>query len=514
MNLKNRNIKTPLLIPILSLLTFIITAVVYLVFGKQGIFYALDPDIVYFTNALSWIKAHQVHYIDHPGTPAIWVLSQSFLPFRFYVKFFTQQSFLSWVIENFSLMFIYARLINSLILSASVYFFTRSVYLTTRSLLLTLLSWLLISSFTPFFFLGSSVSPEATSFLIITIWIHQFVSFNRSHSGLNLLALSLMSGLAIANKFSNLFLAPITLALVFQFFSNQKPERLKHIVVNSIVICSGFILGTWPIRSRYPQLLGWVGRLATSSGIHGSGTKAIFNLNSYLQSFGSFINLEKNLVIALVLVIFVLFAGLISRSSHFTKQRCVLLLVSSLGFLVFAKYPLSHYQLANLSIIIFVLLSSLPRKSFISLTLVLLLIPGFVKNYSRYQHLTSSAAQKTVLLEKYIESHPPQQATVWEWGRSHDFALLWGRAWSGGVYDQELIKNAPNLLELKTGFKYINTTYHDQLPVFDVCWDQLYIQQVSAKDFIKLYPDRSLTFTAIEGTGNMGVISSDHCLGK
>jgi len=37
---------------------------------------------------------------------------------------------------------------------------------------------------------------------------------------------------------------------------------------------------------------------------------------------------------------------------------------------------------------------------------------------------------------------------------------------------------------------------------------------VSAKDFLKLHSDRSLTFTAIEGTGNMGVVNSNHCLDK
>jgi hypothetical protein len=506
--------KTPKLIPILSILTFAITAAAYLVFGKEGIFYALDPDIVYFTNALSWIKAHQIHYIDHPGTPSIFLLSQGLIPLRLYVKLLTQQSFLSWVIENFSFMFIYARLFNSLILSLATYFFLKSVHISTKSHLITLLTWLVISTFSPFFFLGSTISPEATSFLIVSIWIFQYSLFEKYPHGLRLLLLSLTAGLAIANKFSNLFIAPITLALVFQFYSSQKHKKIKFAITNSIVICSGFILGTWPIRSRYPQILSWVGRLATSSGIHGSGSKSIFNLNSYLQSFGSFINLEKNLVIALLLIMFILLIGLISRISHFTKQRSALLLGAGLGFLVFAKYPLSHYQLANLSIIIFILLGSLPRRKLFTLVLILLLIPGFIKNLTRYQSLISSAALKTVSLERYIDSHPSKQATAWEWGRSHDFALLWGRAWSGGVYDQELTMQVPDLFELKTGFKYINTSYHDRLPVFDVCWDQLYIQEVSAKDFLKLHSDRSLTFTAIEGTGNMGVVNSNHCLDK
>ena len=134
-----------------------------------------------------------------------------------------------------------------------------------------------------------------------------------------------------------------------------------------------------------------------------------------------------------------------------------------------------------------------------------------ISNFRTYFYGISNSILKTTNLEKYVVEHPAKIATIWEWGRARDFALLWGNSWSGGSYSDELKKVRPDLLFEIDYYKKNTPHYNDKIGVFAVCWDRLYIHQQSSPQFLKRYSGYNLKYTPIPETGDMAVIESDHC---
>jgi hypothetical protein len=115
-------------------------------------------------------------------------------------------------------------------------------------------------------------------------------------------------------------------------------------------------------------------------------------------------------------------------------------------------------------------------------------------------------------LEEFIVAHPPQIATVWEWGRSADYAYLHSRDWIGEPYARYLKVFKPNLYNLTFDKQKIITPQMARVPVFEVCWDQLYIQKYELPGLLKLYPEKSLEIIEIPNSKQMIMIKSLHCL--
>jgi hypothetical protein len=498
---------------LLSLLTFAITSTPVVIGGLEGIFYALDPDIMYLGNALSWIKMHQIHYIDHPGTPAIILLSIAYAPLRALSKLYFRVPFIHWALENHDIVFMYSRLFQSLVLSVSIYIFLKTIFGITKLNSSTLLSWLALTVFTPFFYLGSSISPETTSFLIVSVWVYIFARFLKKPSPLIVSALSLLAGVALANKFTNLALVIASPLLIFTLRKLSFKQKVYNLAINLPMTLLGFFFGTWTIRKAYPLMFRWVTRLATTSKLHGGGESTLFSWENYKNSALSILHLDTTAVIftGISLLILVIIT---KRNTKFLSAQNIVFSTALLISFIFIKYPLSHYHLANYTIFIFLLAINLPAlKRSLPLLLAVLLLPSFYSSVLRYNALVTSASSESRFLSQFIKNNPSKKATVWEWGRSNDMALLWGRGWSGGSYDPELSTLHPNLYQLKSDFQEIALSHWDSKPVFEVCWDHLYIQKVSTERFLNQYKDYPFKLQPIPQT-HMNFIISDHCVTK
>jgi hypothetical protein len=108
--------KTSVVIVILALLVAILTTSPVIKGGLDRVFYSIDPDVVYTANALLYIKSGFVSYFDHPGTPAIVLISYFLIPFRAYAKFVQHTPFVSWIFGNYALTFFYLRMMQSVLL--------------------------------------------------------------------------------------------------------------------------------------------------------------------------------------------------------------------------------------------------------------------------------------------------------------------------------------------------------------------------------------------------------------
>lgn len=86
------------------------------------------------------------------------------------------------------------------------------------------------------------------------------------------LALGALAGLATANKVTALPLFIVVLALLPGLWL-----RLQALACGA----AAFGLGTIPIWSQYPQLLGWLSQNATHAGAYGSGSVGLFNPSEY-----------------------------------------------------------------------------------------------------------------------------------------------------------------------------------------------------------------------------------------
>src|SRR3989344_765481 len=476
--------------------------------GTKGTFYTIDPDISYLSNALSYIKTRQIHYIDHPGTPTIIIFALMMTPLRLYMKFIAHSPFILWSLNNLDLVFFITRVFQSLVMGVSLGIFLLGMLRFFRSKSVIIFAWLSLLGFSAFPFLSSSISPETLSFFIIAVWLNIFVSFLNTNSWFFLPAMSTISGIAIANKFSNLFLGLISICLPLAISRISIKSRLSSCLIQTLLVALGFIAGTWPIKGSYPQLLNWVKLLANSSEIHGGGIPVFFDLSTYLNSISSLYYRDPWLMALIVISVVALL--LLHRIN---PQILILTVGSLLGAAVFAKYPLSHYQFAHYFLLIFAVchfLIFLPRIAKVLLLVILILIA--VKNVDYYYRYISTMIRQTQNLENYVANHPTKFPTLWEWGRSKDFALLWATspAWHGKTFlSEKIITNSP-YLEM-SNLKNILLPEGKEVTVFSRCWDTLYIQESSAALFVSAHPNRGLAFTTIPLTDHMAVIHSNHC---
>lgn len=499
-----------ILIITLSLLTFLISALPVWFNRGPGVFFEADPDFVYLSNSIMYIKSHQINYHDHPGTPAIRLLSTAFFPIRLYAKFIAKQPFVIWFINHPDFIYLFARLFQSALVSLAIFVLLRAVHKNTSSLFAPIFLWSALYSFTSLPYAGANISAEAANLLLLSLTIFLFVVFNSNRSPLVLPVLSFFAGLALSNRLTNLFYLIGILSLSFFLTLNFRKKTLNF-VFNTTAVILGFLFGSWPIRGAYTSLFSWILRLATSSQIHGNGQKSLFDLSAYSQSVLTLWNQQQIPIVLMLLTIFIALYSLIRKDRNLSI--ITMLFGSVFGSLVFAKYPLAHYHLPNFVIISFVatiLLAKFARFAMpvLALFIILNVIP---KNINSYFETINSAAAEAATLQSFIDQHPFKNAVVWEWGRARDFSFLWGRSWTGGSFDEELGLVKPNLWELDYNFDVIRTRHNTAVPVFDSCWDQLYIQQVSATVFLNKYPDTNLSYQNIPGT-RMAFITSDHCL--
>src|SRR3989344_5879678 len=436
--------------------------------APQGIFFGMDPDAVYVANALSYIKSHQIQFMGHPGTPTILLIAYSFTPLRLFAKYIIHQPFIDWAFLHYHAIFTYARLFQAPVFGVSVFIFLTAVHHLSRSRLAVIFAWVALMAFRPVPFLGSVIAPETLSVALVSLWLLGFSLFLTKRFSALLLILSFLAGLAVANKTTNITLVLASLTLcVLRFRRYPLFSKLVHLFLNALIVSIGFLGGIWPIHNTIIQILKLNFDFASHTGIHGGGSQTFIDFSLFL-----------------------------SNTRAFHQQ---------------GPFNLFHYELANYLIFIFLISTYLathlkPSLIFFSL-FILWYLPISTQSYFRGINIQVNQA---VALESYIKDHPPKIATAWVWGLARDFAYIWARDWTGGLFDSQIKRYRPDLLEVKSDFQKINLNKYDQKKVFDVCWDQLYLQQDLVPKFTALYPDRILTVGSIPNT-RMAVISSAHC---
>ena len=374
-------------------------------------------------------------------------------------------------------------------------------------------------SFGHFPYIGSTIASEGLSFLILSIWFSVFGFFLSHRNRKLLLVLSFLAGLAVANKFTNLFYIFASCALVFSII--RSPIKvIRQSFFNGFFALFGFVMGTWPIKHSYSDnLFKWIFQLATHTGLHGVGESSLFNPSTYIQSATRLFHTELYSVIIVLIALSFLLYKLFSRQLKLTSPLVIFSFTMLVGMLAFAKYPLSHYQLPNYYAIIFVgsvLLGSIKRSWVLYIITPLLIFTATINIQSYYTSLSNSIAG-TINFESYLNDHPAKYATVWSFGSVHDFTLLHTRDWmmDDVIYSNALHKLRPDLLILAgSNFSQVQIAWGEYKPIFDVCWDRLYIQQVTLPAFLESHPEKFLHVTILDNTGprKMALIESSHCL--
>ncbi len=483
-------------------------------YKAEGVFFSTDPDVVYVANALSYIRSNQIGYIDHPGTPAITLLSYSYIPIRVYTKLFTNIGFITWSMINFRFLFLYSRLVSLFISIFAMSMFLYAVYKLTKSRMTIMFSFLSLFLLSPFYYLQVGISAEPTSFLITSFWLLTLAYLVFSGNKAVLIILGLISGISFGNRATAAFLILATFLTSLIYIHGTISRIIKDMLMISFASLTGFILALWPIHRRLWQVVASLLSFAGHTQVHGGGSQSVFDFNLYVSSI-------KSLSIQEQLPAIFIFLGLILLVLSFTKKKnktdIVIFSIAAsamLGLLVFSKFPLSHYQLTNYVVIVFAVsyfVNKMPQ--IVKISLITVLIFGFIKTSDTFYRTFSSEVNKVVILNRYSNIHKAKIATVWDWSRSEEFSLIWARNWGGGLFNDEIKVYRPQLLELKPDFVNIGLSYSEEQKIFDVCWDQMYIQQEDLPVFmVKNQNSPKLQFNQVVGT-NMIEIRSDHCQG-
>lgn len=480
--------------------------------GVSGVFYTVDPDVQYLSNSFSYIEKGKIQYDVHPGTPTIMLHAFSLWPVRIYAKLIQHQPFMTWNFNNIGWTYYYVRVFQALWLGVASGVFLLAIYNFSKSTWFLLPTWLSLFTYTVFPYFGSTIVPETTSFFLVALWLLFFSKRREELTIHGVLGLSIISGIAIANKFSNLTLMPITVFLVGYIPKLDIRKRFKYAVASTLTIILTFFVATWQIRGSYVGLWSWVWVLASTTGTHGGGKQAILDLTAYVASSNSLVHREWWPTLIVVASLVALLGMMARKKIRVNDSICMIGFVSLVAMMVYAKFPLSHYQVTNFAMIVFVGAVMMSRMSrMLALIVLIILLPPTSINLINYGRSSLMMMNKAAILERYVDGHPSQKGVLWEWARNKDFSFLWGRDWAYGVFDKELNLYRPNLLAITSDMNKIKVNNRVWKDVFEVCWNQFYVQSVTAPSFMTRYADKNLKYSAIPQVEDIGLIESDHC---
>jgi len=440
------------LIFLYTLLTFIMSVFPILANIPGSAFFGIDPAAVYLGNALSFIKSHQIVYLDHPGTPAILSIAFFLIPIQVISKFVYHQNSITWIYNHLDFVYLYIRIIQASISSLATFLLLRVVYKYTFSKAAVVFYWFLLITYSSFFYSSTDISSESLNLLFISIFSAFLLRSIYGPSPASLKLLAFAAGLSVANRLTTIAYPIIVFIL--------SP-------VSTLLVALGFLLGTYPIRLGYPTIFNWAIRLFTRSGIHGDGQATIFDPLIYFNSLQSLLISDWPMVVLIISGIF------------FLNRKTIWIYLTLIAFyLGFAKFPLTHYQLPNLiplSLISTTLLSSKFRYIFVlpAIYIIFFNLPVIIDRYWKVVQLES---YQVVSLQKYLDDNPAKHARVWEWGKSKEFFALWGNSWSGYFTGQELKNIYPDRLELILP-DMVRYPTAEVMPIEELCFDQIVIQR-------------------------------------
>lgn len=480
-----------------------------IIHNRQYSSFAIDPDVVYLANAITFIKTFHIYYFDHPGTPAIMLHGLLELPLVVYTKFVIREGFLGWILRNFGQVIYYARILNSGIFAAALIIFISSIYRTTKRLLFIPLGLLIFLSFEPLYFSAVSITAESTLFLLTSVWVFIFLDNNQEPNTKKLLILATISGFAVANRYTSGLLPILTLAVCYSQIPHNK---IKMLALVFAVIIFSFLIGILPVAKYMTAMVDWILELGGKTGLHGSGGKGFISLAIYLDSIKKFANLPllKTFFWAAIVFAITSIYKVATNQDKKTKWLIVFAAIDLFVTLTFLKYPLLHYQTTNFLVFIAIttLLFSKFKKTTLIAFILLLIIPAH-QTATRYFSQINSLIEETKSIEDFASANPPKISRVWDWSRTQEFARIWARDYSPAF---RLVSTDayPNLLGLHSLDQIETNT--ENLDVFDVCWDQLFIQDVTVGAFMDKYKDKNLVVENIPNSKTMKLVKRSDCL--
>ena len=489
---------------LLSLLTFIF-ALLPFTLGPSSPFFTLDQEIVYVTNALSYVVRKQIPFYDHPGTPHIVGLAAAYTPLRLWAKYVVHTPFIDWSIQNFTFLNYYSRVFALAVYGLGLTIFLSAVYRFTQSRLTVLLSWLCLFAYSEFLRNGVRTVPENYLMLSTAIWIWLFLWLVQKPILIRFLVLSVAGGLALATKFNSLTIVLITWIHAGLFLTRRR-WRLWLVIVGMTVM--GFVISTWPIRSHYISMFNWTYSLASHLEPSGSGKQDWFDLEVTRTSLKTMLQQEPYLLPFFFMTPVIYLVSLRRLSPNLRLAFGVAIIFIEIFFFIYAKYPRPHYQLLHFLVLSAITAVLLNRSKILVLLFIVLLTPLMI-----YRVRTHAAWSKNLgylaKFEQFISSHPPRYRTLWLISNTRDFSLLWGRGWSGEFYGSQLDRYYPKIGEM-VGFDTYRDNAARTYPLFSVCWDQLYLRASELNQFLAAYPERQFQVTGIENT-KYYLITTDHC---
>lgn len=497
----------------LSVLSFLISLYPILNTGTKASIFNFEPDVPYIANAINYIYTDDIVYSAHPATPSIVLLSYSVIPLRIYSKLVDKVPFFTWTIRNQDFLYTYERYFISLVFALSVYLFLYSIYKYSASFVGIVAGWIALFAYNNTPYLGIIVQSEPLSFLIVSIWLYVFISFIKKQSLKTYLVLCLLSGIALANKLPNMFFVFASISLFIFLKGKSYQAKIKNALLGVLTASTSFFVFTWPIRTQYSALWAWIKHLFTHSGVHGRGGEEVFNLYSQFYNLQTLFSIERYATIVMAVCIYLIAIYHKDINKKIINPVTVFLGWMVLGILILSKFPLSHYhQFHYIGIIFFGAYVVSKTKAYFYIPVFLILLNVSFKLVTQYWSINVNEVKNFMTLEEYVKDNPSKIATVWEWGRSSDYSLLHTRDWICTPYGSYLNEERPNLLSMTTDMEDIVLKCGVKDKVFSVCWDKMYIQGSELPKFINKYKNMKLSSKAIEGTKDMWLVTSDHCI--
>lgn len=341
--------KNKKLILFLTLLGVAIMSIPLFMFGVHKSFYVNpDPDIVYATNAVLFLKSGIISYTDHPGTPQIVLLSLLSLPIKLISSIFLHQDFTKWTFNNFEIYTFYLRVFELTISGLSLYLLLKLLDRLNNSKIAAITIFLLFF-LTGIFTWSTFVAPEALLILICVIWLLYLFKFIEEPNLRKSLILSGLSGIAFADKFTGIVLFICTIAAI----AVMGTKKIKGVFLNIIVFIFSFVIGIIPVFSKLTQISDWGMSLLLHPGVYGQGPITLLNKEMYISSLST---LFGNYPAVFIMIIFgTILTAVYYRKIKSKKDRTMLLLfvIPLAMFFVFCKYPKIHYNYVNLLLISF-----------------------------------------------------------------------------------------------------------------------------------------------------------------
>ncbi len=297
-----------------------------------------DPSYQYLINGLYLVKGVVPELVQHPGT---------FLQILFYglISLLNIGRPIAEVIRNVLIdpefylraMFILLSLLNFFSLTALGMYVYRKMQDKIMAILaqVPVLSLLILKSARSTDFIlpvVANVSPDVLLISIVNFFNFCFLKIFFEEDKKNYFIVScwaLVSGLGLATKFTFLPLLIIPLIVL---------SWRKKLLFFLLFGC-GFLLGTFPILSKYSVMGDWVFNLMRHSGIHGGGSVNIIDLHQFSLNWKT-IFIEYFLYVFLLIIAFILVLKNI-LSKNFNKAT-LFLLASSIAifsqFIIIAKH--------------------------------------------------------------------------------------------------------------------------------------------------------------------------------